>query len=177
MSEDNILLNKISEDFRGVTESGDGEAYLRLAGTLEKMESELCGYALKLVLDEMKAVLKKLKNFETLSDEDLIKLKLWIIGDAEYYIKKEHNIEEWNANLKRLIGEIKESWTDHPDAERLLKLKSLAREALGAVADVSFYIKQKESVEKFNAAIKEIGESERVVLVSLLEQKISASRF
>jgi hypothetical protein len=177
MSEENVLLSKINEDFQRVTESRNSESYLRLSGTLEKIESELSGYALKLAIDEMKAVSKKLKEYEDLSDEDMTKLKLWIIGDAEYYIKKEHNIEGWDSNLKRLIKQTNESWADHPDAERLLKLKSLAREALSAVADVAYYIKQKESVEKFNAAIKEIGESERVVLVSLLEQKISASRF
>ena len=177
MSEDKSLLTRISEDFQEVIDSGSGEAYSKLSGTLEKMDSELRESAQKLAIDEMKAVLQKLKNDEALVGEDLRKLKSWIVGDAEYYINKEHNSENWSANLQRLIGEIKELWIDHPDDERLLKLRRLARDALGTVADISFYVKQKESVEKFNAATKEIGESERVVLVSLLEQKISTSRF
>ena len=177
MPENMSLLTRISEDFQEAADSGSGEAYSKLSGTLTKLDSELREYSQKSAIDEMKAVLLKLKNDEALIGEDLGKLKSWIVGDAEYYINKEHNFDNWNADLRRLIGELKELWMEHPDAQRLLKLRSLARDALGAVADISFYVKQKESVEKFNAATKEIGESERVVLVSLLEQKISASRF
>ena len=96
MSEDKSLLTRISEDFQEVTDSGSGEAYLRLSGTLEKMDSELREYAQKLAIDEMKAILRKLKNDETLIGEDLKKLKSWIVGDAEYYINKEHNSDKWN---------------------------------------------------------------------------------
>ena len=173
MPENKSLLAKISEDFQEVADSGSGEAYSKLSVTLKKMGNELHLYTKKSAIDEMKAVLRKLKNDEALSGEDRRKLKSWIVGDAEYYINKEHDFDNWSANLQRLIGEIKELWMDHPDAERLLKLRRLARDALGVVADISFYVKQKESVEKFNAATKEIGESERVVLVSILEQKIS----
>lgn len=177
MSEDKNLLVRISENFQEVTASGSWEAYSKLSGTLDKMDSELRGYAQKLALDEMKAVLQKLKNDEDLVDEDLGKLKSWIVGDAEYYINREQNFDNWSADVQRLVGEIKELWMEHPDHERLLKLRGLARDALSVVANISFYVKQKESVEKFNTATKEIGESERVVLVSLLEQKVSSSSF
>ena len=173
MSEDMNLLDRISKDFQEVADSGSEESYMKLSGALEKMNGKLCEYSHKLAIDEMKVVLKKLKNDEALLDEDIGKLKSWIVGDAQYYIEKEHNFDNWSADLRRLIGEIKESWMDHPDSQRLLKLRSLARDAVGVVADISFYVKQKESVEKFNVATKEIGESERVVLVSLLEQRIS----
>ena len=177
MSEEKSLLAIMNEDFQEAASSQSAEAYTKLSGTLEKMRAELRDYGQKLAINEMKAVLRKLKNEETLSDDDRGKLQSWIVGDAEYYINKEHNFDNWSGRLQRLIGEIRESWMEHPDDARLLKLRSLAKDALTIVGDLSFYIKQKESVEKFHAATKAIGESERVVLVSLLEQKISTSRF
>ncbi|MCK5083276.1 MAG: hypothetical protein KAR31_10250 [Candidatus Omnitrophica bacterium] len=176
MSEDANLLTRITENFQEVTNTGSEDAYLQLSGTLENMDSELRGYAQKLAIDEMKAVLLKLKNDEGLQAEDLGKLKSWIVGDAQYYINREKNFENWRADLERFIKEIKELWMEHPDHERLLRLRSLAHDALGAVSNIAFYVKQKDSVDKFNTATQEIGESERVVLVSLLEQKISTSR-
>jgi pterin-4a-carbinolamine dehydratase len=177
MSDDKNLLSRISENFQEVTNSGSGEAYTKLSGALEKMDSELREYAQKLAIDDMKAVLQKLKNDEKLSDEDLKNLKTWIVGDAEYFISKEHDFDNWTAALERSIKEIKDLWSEHPDADRLLKLRSLARDAIGVVANISFFVTQKESVEKFNAATKEIGETERMVLMSLLEQRVSSSRF
>ncbi len=177
MSEDANLLTRITENFQEVTNTGSEDAYLQLSGALEKMDSELRGYTQKLAIDEMKAVLLKLKNDEGLQAEDLGKLKSWIVGDAQYYINREKNFENWRADLERFIKEIKELWMEHPDHERLLRLRSLAHDALGAVSNIAFYVKQKDSVDKFNTATQEIGESERVVLVSLLEQKISTSSF
>ena len=177
MSEDVNLLTRITENFQEVTNTGSEDAYLQLSGALEKMDSELRGYTQKLAIDEMKAVLLKLKNDEGLQAEDLGKLKSWIVGDAQYYINREKNFENWRADLERFIKEIKELWMEHPDHERLLRLRSLAHDALGAVSNIAFYVKQKDSVDKFNTATQEIGELERVVLVSLLEQKISTSSF
>ena len=177
MPDDTNLLARISEDFKEAIVSGREDAYSRLSTTLEKMENELREYAQKLAMHEMKAVLLKLKNDEPLSDQDVAKLKSWIVGDAEYYIRREQNFENWSSDLQRLIGEMTELWVERPDVERLLKLRGLARDALDKAAAIAFYVKQKASVEKFNTATKQIGESERVVLVSLLEQKISSSRF
>lgn len=176
MSEDKSLRDRIKEDFQAVTNSGTLEDYIRFSGDLEKMDGELRDFAQKMAIDDMKSVLEKLKNDEELADCDFVKLKSWVVGDAEYYISKENDYDTWSADLKRIMDKITLLWIENPDPQRLLELRGLARDALGSVSDLTYYVKQKESVEKFNAATRQIGETERVVLMSLLEQKISASR-
>ena len=177
MSKKSELLDTMNENFQEALKSGNEEAYLKLSSALDKMRKELRGYAQKSTLPEMKVVLEKLKDEVPLSDEDLEHLKSWIVGDAQHHIETEKNFDKWNKEMQDTIKVISELWSDHPDPERLLKLKTLTQDASKLVGHVAFFIKQRESVKKFNAAIQEIGESERMILMSLLEQKISTSSF
>src|SRR3989338_7517562 len=125
----------------------------------------------------MKGVLEKLKKGQDLAAKDLEQIKLWIIGDAEYYTKMENSYDGWNNELTRIIKAINELWPDQADIETLLKLRGLVRDGIRTIADIFYFVQQKERVEKFTESTENIDEDERLLLVNLLEQKIKSSHF
>jgi cell fate (sporulation/competence/biofilm development) regulator YmcA (YheA/YmcA/DUF963 family) len=170
-------LKIMTEQFHAVQKSGDEEAYLKLSSTFDKMQKELRVFALNATLPAMKEVLEKLKDEVPLSPGDLEHLKSWIVGDAQYYIAAEKNFNAWSAQLQEVVKSIGELWSAEPDLSKVILLRALTRDASKIIANLAYFVKQTDSVKKFNTAIQKIGESERLVLISLLEQKISSSNF
>jgi hypothetical protein len=139
------------------------------------MAKELRGFAQKAVLPDMNAVLEKLKDEKPLSPADQGNLKSWIVGEAQHYIETERDFDVWNAQLQDMVKVAKEMWSSEPDYDKAIRLRVLIQRAAKVGAHIAYFVKQAESVKKFNAAIQKIGASERLALISLLEQKISTS--
>ncbi len=177
MAEAGELLKNMITSYEEAVKSNDQEAYLKVTIALERINKELRGYTQKLTLPEMKEVLEKIKEEEPLSEGDLKNLKSWIVGDAQHYIDLETNFDSWNDELTNITAKMKELWTENPDTDRITQLRTLTQDAAKMVANIAFYLKQQASVTRFNAAIQDIGETERMILMSLLQQKISDSKF
>src|SRR5215469_8715659 len=84
------------------TETSDNYALL------EDEVGELEGQAREAFQAEMNIppLLSKLKQKQPLSAADLKTLELLLVGDAEYFLKYETEINHWKNELKRLLGEI-----------------------------------------------------------------------
>jgi len=177
MSDDRNLFTKMSEDYQAVTSSGAGETYSKLSTTLEKMDASLREYAQDLTLSEMKAIVKKLKKNGAIASSELKQMKLWIVGDAEYYTKMENNFDDWKNELQRLITAINDSWAEQPNVEQVLMLRGLVRDAIRTIADLFYFVQQKDRIAKFNDSTEEIDALEREFLVRLLEQKIKSPHY
>lgn len=101
---------------------------------------------------DLQALLGKLIGNKTLSQPDLSMLELLIVGDAEYYLKYESEVDEWKAQLKRVLDQIAALQNSNLDIDALMHLRALCREAHEAVADLVYYFDAKERVMKFRAA-------------------------
>src|ERR1700678_2806270 len=101
---------------------------------------------------DFKPLLAKLVAGGGLTSADLKALELLIVGDAEYYVKYESEMEEWKAQLKRVLDEIASLQTSTLDVDGLMRLRALCREAHEVLADLVFYFDAKERAAKVQAA-------------------------
>jgi len=177
MAQDKNLFVKVSEDYRAASQSESGNLYSRLSSTLESMDASLREYAQDMTLGEMNTILKKLREDGQLSSEEMDHLKFWIVGDAEYYTKMENNYEDWKRELERLISVINDLYTESPTVEQVAKIRGTVRDAIRTIADIFYFVQQKERIEKFKDSTEEIDASERQILVRLLEQKIKSPHY
>jgi len=97
-------------------------------------------------------LLSKLDAAKSLSADDLKALELLIVGDAEYYLRYESEVEEWKTQLKRVLDRIAGLQTSAPDVDTLMHVRALCREAHEVLADLVFYYDSKERAAKFQAA-------------------------
>jgi hypothetical protein len=103
---------------------------------------------------DVASLLPKLKNAKPLQPADLKTLELLIVGDAEYYLKYEPDLNTWRREAKRIIAEIAGLKSTELDVDGLMHLRALCREARRVLPDLVFYFDQKERAARFAAATK-----------------------
>ena len=101
---------------------------------------------------ELKSLLQKLIEVQPLTPADLKTLELLIVGDAEYYLKFESELEEWKNQLKRALDQIAPLQNSALDVDGLMHARALCREAHEVLGDLVFYFEAKERTAKFQAA-------------------------
>ena len=123
-------------------------------GFLEDQVEELEGQAREAFQSKMDiaSLLPKLEKAKPLSADDLKTLELLIVGDAEYYLKYETEVDHWKSELQRVLGEIGKLQASDLDVDGLMHLRALCREAREVLADLVFYLDAKERSSKFRAA-------------------------
>ncbi len=128
------------------------ENYEVLEDLIEEIESQ-SREAFESKMD-VASLLPKLKNAQPLPPADLKTLELLIVGDAEYYLKYETELDSWRQEAKRIIAEIATLRSANVDVEGLMYLRALCREARRVLPDLVFYFDQKERASRFHAATK-----------------------
>jgi chromosome segregation ATPase len=98
------------------------------------------------------SLLAKLTASKPLVSSDLKTLELLIVGDAEYYLKYESELDEWKAQLKRVLDQIAGLQASALDVDSLMHVRALCREAHEVLADLVFYYDSRERAAKFQAA-------------------------
>ncbi len=103
---------------------------------------------------DVASLLPKLKNEKPLTPAELKTLELMIVGDAEYYLKYETELDSWRQEAKRILAEIFSLRSADLDVDGLMHLRALCREARRVLPDLVFYFDQKERAARFQAATK-----------------------
>ena len=144
-------------------------------GALGDQVEELEGQTRQAFLAKMEiaSLLPKLKTGKPLTPEDLKTLELLIVGDAEYFLKYENDLEQWKSEIRKLLGEISNLQSSDLDVDSLMHLRALCAEVGRVLPDVVYYLNQKERTSKFQAAMREPLDSEGYrVLAEIVEQML-----
>ena len=153
------------------------EAYAALAMTLAEWETQLREHLQATVRVSAQALISKLSGGQTLSAADAALLRTLIIGDAESYVRVEHNLPDWLVELQRLMGELVRLGGGVPDVAMACQVRALVRDAVRVVADLQHYFEHKARVAQFEEATRELDREERDVLVGFLKQKLASPEF
>lgn len=171
------IIDKLNEDYQQTMQNGSGESYCRLSTIFEELGSYFREHVQGRTNDEIKIVIRKLQDGSQLMEDDIELIRLWIVDDAEQYMKLENNFDDWQEELKRLMAEITKYKEAESDVKTASELRGLFRDGSRVLADIFFYVQQKDRVAKFEQASKQLGPQERALLVGLLEQKMKSSEF
>lgn len=126
---------------------------------------------------DVASLLPKLKNARPLLPAELKTLELLIVGDAEYFLKYETDLNDWKREAKRILTEIASVSSVELDVDGLLHLRALCREARRVLPDLVFYFDQKERASRFEAATK--GQIDAVgcrALTEMVEKMIESEK-
>ena len=171
------IIQKLNEDYTATMQQDSGNAYSKLSTIFEELDALARESMQDLTKEEMRNIIQKLEKGTPLTPDEKDQIRLWVVGDADYYAKMENNVGDWKAELQRLMQEINRLETARPDVGTLCKMRGLFRDGARVIADLFFYAEQQDRLKKFNEAIQEIDAEERGLLIGLLEQKIKSPNF
>ncbi|MCX7661572.1 MAG: hypothetical protein N2Z79_02670 [Candidatus Omnitrophica bacterium] len=171
------LSTRINRSFVDAEKTEDSGSYQRLATIFSEFEARLREYIQHNTKDEIMRIIQKLEIEGEITKEELRFIKLWIVGDAEYYIKLENNFNEWLLEVKRIIDEINKISNQKLDLEAALSLRALIEDGKRVIYDIAFYLEKKERIKNFEEAVLELDKEEKDMLVRLIKHKLISPEF
>jgi hypothetical protein len=102
-------------------------------------------------------------------------MKLWIVGDAQGYLKVENNLDDWIKEFDRLKGVLTEyEAKESLPLEELVDLQGILEDAVRVASDIGNFLEKKERIKAFEEATKDTQSLDREILVMLLKEKRSS---
>ncbi|MEI6438441.1 MAG: hypothetical protein WCO69_06815 [Candidatus Omnitrophota bacterium] len=150
-----------------------GESW-KLSMGLQDLENVLREHIEDISKPQITAVIEKLRARAPLSKEDRDYLRLWLVGDADYYVALENNYQEWLAEFNRLIEDLKKVDPSKTDFSSAATLRAKVLDATRVLGDILFFLGQKERIESFVDSTREIDPDEADLLIQILQGKISS---
>ncbi len=171
------IITKLNEDYEQTKARGTGDAYSKLSTIFEELGKYLREYIQAETGTDIKLVINKLRSGRDLDDEEVDLIKLWIVGDAQYYTQLENNVKDWQNELKRLIEKINQYKETSADVETASYLRGLFRDGSRVITDIFYYLEQKDRIARFQDATWKTDMDDRAILINLLEKKITSPDF
>lgn len=171
------LSAEINNNYNAAEKNNDAASYQRLASAVSEYEIQLREYIQDITKGDISRIIQKLESQKEISAEELKFIKLWIVGDAEYYTRLENNFSDWLAEVKRIIGEINKINTAEPDFEAASRLRAMLEDGKRVIYDIAFFLEKKEREAKFTEASLELDKEEKDLLAKLLKSKLTSKEF
>jgi len=125
--------------------------------------------------DDIAGIIKKLENQESLTPEENDLVGLWLVGDAEGYVKMEDDFGEWQEEVSRLSRVLESYEGRESSPQALVELHGLLEDAVRVIADISHFLEKKERLERFHAAINNTTPEDARFLASMLKAKLASA--
>ena len=168
------LYRELNQNFEDADRKSDEGSYHKLLAVLSDLEGHMREYVQKTTQDEIKGLLKKLRNGGELTRDELQLMKLWIVGDAAHYTRMENNFDDWTQELKRLVDEINRRKSAKPDLEAAVELRALLQDGIRLLPNIIYFLQEKSRIKKFHGAAYELDRKERDFLIALLKEKMAS---
>lgn len=169
-----LLDSNVCDAMRSARAAENSDSFTRAATVLSETRSAVREALQEQTSESVQGIISKLSAGEPLSPEDLPVLRLWIIGDAESFIRMENNYKDWVSEFTRLESTINGYLRGQPSQEDLTALYGLLQDAMRVAADISDYLEKKERVARFEQASREIGPSEARLLLDILKAELNS---
>lgn len=170
------LISDIQESYNLAKDSTDSGAYQKLSVILNNAKNQIRENIQNTTRDDINNIIKKLDRGNDIAPEELSLVKLWLVGDAEYYTKLENNFNDWLAELKRIIDELNNKG-ELPDVESSAGLIAEIGDAIRVVHDIIFFLENKERIKSFESSTGNLDKQEKEVLVRLLRNKLTSKEY
>lgn len=152
------------------------EGYLnKITSPLTHLEDHLREQIQSDTTPQIQTIIKKLKSDSKIDAEDIMMIKLWIIGDAQAYIEMENDYKGWLMELNRLFGVIEDLKSEELDLEKMYKLSGTVRDTIRVIGDIVFFKQQQERVKKFENASKNLNPENKLILADILRKKLESA--
>lgn len=169
------LLQGVAQTMKNIAGSDSVDDYTRVGGELAQVRSRVRETLQTATVKEVTNVLKKLENRETLTPEEKNLVGLWVVGDAEGYLKMEDDFGEWLEEFQRLVKVLETYEGREATPQNLVELHGVLEDAVRVTSDIAFFLDKKDRVERFHTAINNLTPDDAEFLISLLRAVLTSA--
>jgi hypothetical protein len=155
-----------------VSEKSSADDLDRLGATLTAAKNQVREALQDLTGPQMEAIIKKLENRESLTQEEKDYVRSWIIGDAESYTRLENHLQAWLQEFQALKSAVQGCEGQEVTVEILLNLHAILEDAVRVAANIEEFLEKKERIERFEKTIQSLDTEDTSFIVSILKGQL-----
>jgi len=167
------LLDRITST-PSVDANSDEGRLNALSAALARLNDELREQMQAATVEQITPLISVLEADGPVGAKELELIRLWLVGDAEYYVKTENDLSAWVAELDRLLGVLRQLRSEAVTPTTMARMEATVREALRVASDIAFYRQEEERVRSFQNATNQLTRDDKQTLARLLARKLSS---
>ncbi|MCK9374926.1 MAG: hypothetical protein M0P73_02125 [Syntrophobacterales bacterium] len=149
------------------------EDYSYVATELVKAKEMVSQALEKATAAAVKDIIPKLENNQPLTEEEQRTVRLWVIGDAEGYVKMENNFNDWLAEYRRLQDVIGDYERTSSTVQSLAEVHGVLEDAIKVADAIAHFLDDKERVARFDQAMTSLNAEDNKFIAGVLRSKLA----
>jgi hypothetical protein len=169
-------LKGMSQAMRQAQADNTSESYGFVATELVKSKNDIRQAIEQATASAVAAVIGKLENNQPLTEDEKQTVKLWVVGDAEGYVKSENNFQDWLQEYRRLMDVIS-AWESRTGSiQDLVEVHGVLEDAIKLADAVAHYLEDRERVVRFEKAMTSTNAEDNKFIAGLLKSMLTTER-
>jgi DNA polymerase I-like protein with 3'-5' exonuclease and polymerase domains len=167
-------LNGISRAMKQAQADNTSESYGYVATELVKSKDSI-RQAIELATAEaVAAIIGKLENNQPLNEAEKQTVKLWVVGDAEGYMKMENNFQDWLKEYRRLLDVIADWENKTGSVQELVEVHGVLEDAIKVADAVAHWLEDRERVARCETALNNLSAEDNKFIAGLLKSMLAS---
>jgi hypothetical protein len=167
-------LNGMSRAMKQAQADNTSESYGYVATELVKSKNEIRRAIEQATAGTVAAVIGKLENNQSLTEDEKKMVKLWVVGDAEGYVKSENNFQDWLQEYRRLMDVITAWESKTATIQELVEVHGVLEDAIKLADAVAHYLEDRERVSRFENAITSMNAEDNKFIAGMLKSMLTS---
>jgi hypothetical protein len=127
--------------------------------------------------DHYGALIGKLRAGDALSPEEMAKVRLLIVGDADYYLKYDGEFDRCKSELAKIVAEVERLKQSEFSPDALMHLSVLCQEADSLLVPTRRYLDARDRVRRFEETTKTALDRDSArTLATIVEEMVAQSQ-
>jgi replicative DNA helicase len=168
-------LKGMSQAMKQAQADNTSESYGYVATELVKSKNGIRQAIEQATAAEVAAIIGKLENQQPLNQAEKEMVKLWVVGDAEGYVKMENNFQDWLQEYRRLMDDIA-AWEGKTGSiQELVEVHGLLEDAIKVADAVAHYLEDRERVARCETALSNLNAEDKKFIAGLLKSLLTSA--
>ena len=167
-------LNGMSKAMKQAQADNTSESYGYVATQLVQSKNAIRQAIEQATAEAVAAIIGKLENNQPLNEAEKQTVKLWVVGDAEGYMKMENNFQDWLKEYRRLLDVIAAWENKTGSVQELVEVHGVLEDAIKVADAVSHYLEDRERVARCETALSNLNAEDNKFIAGMLKSMLAS---
>ena len=167
-------LKGMSQAMKQAQADNTSESFGFVATQLVKSKNDIQQAIEQATAGAVAAIIGKLENHQPLSDAEKQTVELWVVGDAEGYVKMENNFQDWLQEYRRLLDVIADWEGKTGSVQELVQVHGVLEDAIKVADAVAHYLEDRERVTRFESAMSNLNAEDNKFIAGMLKSMLES---
>jgi hypothetical protein len=167
-------LKGVSQAMKQAQADNSPESYGYVATQLVQSKNGIRQAIEQATAEAVAAIIGKLENAQPLTAAEKQTVKLWVVGDAEGYVKMENNFQDWLQEYRRLL-DIIAGWEGKTGSvQELVEVHGVLEDAIKVADDLAHFLEDRERVARCDAALSNLNAEDNKFIAGMLKSMLNS---